>query len=457
MTASNGRHQRVAASFTNQYYTLMVQEPEMLSAFYTQNASFDHMGHRAVGVEEIQAAIKKLYTSQPGASVNIHTLSAVSENQNIHVTIKGSLTAPQGDSYNFTHEVELMEHETQPGSFGIVSDEREKTVCEETSKRWALETPPMFAKEPAANAMERIEQPAATTAVAPVEKTPAKKAEVPAAAKNAANNVSAAAASQSAAKEELNEATGAAAAAQLTSPQGVEAKRPKSFAEAIMAKKCPGGAQQTHATPLMVLAKASKEQPATAEAKDKKGPAAHVAEKNGTKNVPKTGAAAKKWAAAPTSGESEGKNGALLAASSNSKESHASGSQQKRKDFAGRTPSRFVVFYDIIVKGLPTDATEQTVRDIVDPSAPTKLVKLVSRNDKKDPSIMRTFAFVQLDHDAVKSAGGDLKATVAKVIAASKGRKGPGGQHIQVDEVREKYTAAPNAGAVETKTSRAGA
>ncbi|KAF8292509.1 hypothetical protein TcYC6_0115450 [Trypanosoma cruzi] len=457
MTVGNERQQRVAASFARQYYTLMVQMPERLPSFYTQNASFNHMGHKATDIMEIEDAVSKLYPMQADASVKIQSLTTQTDGDgHIHVMIKGSITTPPGMSQEFIHLVELMEHESHPGSFGIVSDKRENTFGEEAPRRWALETPPMFAKEPAHGIMEQIEQPVSTTEMATIENATTKKdveklekAESLASAKDAspvpAAGTTVPTTSQSQASKDVEKTTDKADPSVPATT--TEVKKPKSFAEAIMMSKRVGPSQGQK-TLLTVLAKESREPTALTPAKEKKKAVARPVEKNGTKTVPKNGVN-KKTAGTPVPANDGKKNGKALATGSNRKSNNSNEANNKRKDADGRALSRFVVFYDIIVKGLPTDATEKTVRDIVDPTAPTKLIKVLSRTDKKDPNVMRTFAFVQLDHNAIKEAGDDVKAAVAKVLAAHKGKKSVAGHRIQIDEVREKYTAAPKDVAVD--------
>ncbi|KEG15079.1 mucin-associated surface protein (MASP) [Trypanosoma grayi] len=481
MTASTERQQRVAASFTRQYYTHMLESPGELPAFYTPTASFLHMGRKAQGTAEIEAAIAALYSVQPNASAKIDSLSTVTKsNGNFLVTIKGSITASPGAIHDFTHEVELTEHEPHSGSFGIVSDNRESAPREEAPRRWALETPPMFASEPAKDTMEPIEQPAAMTAVAPVERPAKGNAGNSASEKAAPAPAAAAVADVAAAKpatapssravppataeteKETEQSTKAPPTAEPAPT--AEVKKPKSFAEAILMGKR-GGASQAHAAPIVVVAKEGKEQqPAEVPAKEnekKETNKEDTTEKDVTKSAPRNGITTKRPTGVHASGEGEKRNGKPTAdrsaAGNNHKEGGSNnrnnnsnnGENTKRRDADGRTLSRSVVFYDVIVKGLPTDATEQMVRDIVEPTAPVKLVKLLSQNDKKDSNVVRTFAFVQLDHNAIKDAGDDVKATVAKVLAANKGKKSPGGHRIQVDEVREKYTAAPTNAPVE--------
>ncbi|KAH9589215.1 Nuclear transport factor 2 [Trypanosoma melophagium] len=500
MTAASERQRRVAASFTRQYYTLMVQQPEKLPAFYTPHATFDHMGHKAEGIAEIETTIAALYPVQPNGSAQIHSLSVeTTANGNTHVTIKGSITTALNVTYNFAHYVELTEHRTEPGSFGIVNDKRERTIQEEALQRWALETPPMFAQESRKDAMEPIEQPAATTAVRALEKSPSKKsveplkkAESPASEKVAVVNstvressatVTAAPVSpdscvaasatdatlETVTDKKLEEEGTTTTPMPSTSATNTEPKKPKSFAEAIMMGKRNAGAQG-HATPLKVVARGGKEQSTeepVKEKKEKNRDSAAVAEKNGTKGVHRNVTNVKKPSTATTSAEGEKKNGRPNAVGGNGKEggsntnnntitttknnnnhnnnhnNNNNNKNNKRKDAEGRTLSRFVVFYDIIVKGLPHDATEETVRDIIGTSAPVKLVNIRSQPDRKDPGVLRTFAFVQLDHNALKEAGDDVKETVAKIVSVHKGKKGPAGQRYQIDEVREKYTAVP--------------
>ncbi|RNF09109.1 mucin-associated surface protein (MASP) [Trypanosoma conorhini] len=465
MTAGNERQQRVAASFTCQYYTRMVQQPEKLPSFYTQNASFNHMGHTATGIAEIEATVSKLYPARVDASVAIKTLTSLTDaDGHIHVSIKGAITAPPGASQEFTHEVELMEHASHPGSFGIVSDKRDNALSEEAPRRWALETPPMFAKDPATDTMERIEQPASTSVVASVEHSTAKKEVETLAKAQAAASVKTATPLPAAATPTMTADPTTTTASQSQAPKEVEKKsattdpsppvpapevrKPKSFAEAIMMSK-PGGSSQSRTTPLMVLAKETKEPSALGQAKEKKEAAVHPAEKEAKNPVPKNGADKKKTSGASLTGDVGKKTGKTSTTGRTSKDTNTTEANAKRKDADVRPMSRFVVFYDIIVKGLPTGATEQTVRDIVEPIAPTKLIKVLTRSDKKDPAVMRTFAFVQLDHNAIKEKGDDVKATVTKMLADHKGKKTLGGHRIQLDEVREKYTAAPNDGAVD--------
>ncbi|RNF09866.1 mucin-associated surface protein (MASP) [Trypanosoma rangeli] len=464
MATGTDRQQRVAASFTCQYYTRLVQEPEKLIYFYTQHASFNHMGHKATGAAEIEEVMARLYPTQAGASVKIQRLTSLTdEDGHIHVSIKGSITNPPGVSQEFTHEVELMEHTSHPGNFGIVFDKRENAISGEAPRRWALETPPMFAAEPAADTMERIEQPAPTTVVATVEhstaredvKTPEKTESaalvkvattVPAAAPATLADTITDATSQTQASKDVEKTTATTDPA-VPAPV-IEVKKPKSFAEAIMVSKC-GGSLQSRTTPLMVLAKETKDPSALGQAKDKKGAVVHPVKKQANKAAPKNGADKNKTTGVSLPGDGGKKTGKTLTAGRNSKDHNNNDVNAKRKDADGRPLSRFVVFYDIIVKGLPTDATEQTVRDIVEPIAPTKLIKVLTRNDKNDSSVVRTFAFVQLDHNAIKEKGDDVKATVAKVLADHKGKKTVAGYRIQIDEVREKYTAAPNDAAVD--------
>ncbi|CBH16594.1 hypothetical protein, conserved [Trypanosoma brucei gambiense DAL972] len=417
MSEASDRHRRVGASFTQQYYTKLVREPSELPNFYVQDASFEHLGHKATGVKAIREAVDRLYPVLVDAVVNIVSLSSeVGSDGNISLTIQGVLTVSPTLSHNFTHEVVLMEHKAHPGSFGVVRDRRINNPSEEAQKRWALETPPMFAQE------------------SPKEELPPMEDLAPSRAGVAAQRVSSTTQPAAEAAVEKPADSGAPAVPDAEA----ETRRPKSFAEAIKLGK-QVGSNASQVAPRLVVAKGVKDHAEEPPVRVK----ASEPQREGAKALTRDSTGAKKGATAKKRDGSE-KNGKEASDRSSGKPNGREGpNRSKGKDAEGRTLSRFVVFYDVIVKGLPPTATEQTVRDLVEPMAPVKLVKLLSQNDKKDTNIIRTFSFVQLDHDAIKEAGGNVKATVAKLLESSKGKKGSGGSRIQIDEVREKYTAAP--------------
>ncbi|KAH8611618.1 Nuclear transport factor 2 (NTF2) domain [Trypanosoma vivax] len=429
------RHCRVGASFSRQYYTLLVENPEKLTDFYTPNASFQHSGIKATGLQEIAAVVGRLYPMLPGALVKIDSLSSsLADNGNIEISIKGSITVPPTFVQSFTHEVVLMEHKKRPGSFGIVRDQREKSSRVDPQKRWASETPPMFAQDSPEEGVPPMEMltPAVVSCDGPT--TRQEKGLPLSNAKLAPDN------SNVTLKDCKPSEESAGVGGSSTKAPSQEVRVPKSFAEAVLMRKPSEGAPNR----IPVVVKASKEQkvgelkPAAEAGQGTKGAGNFVldkslgAAKKSQKNFVPREAEKKgvKITGGHVGGTGDGKEGA-----------------SKRRDADGRVLSRFVVFYDIIVKGLPAEATEKEVREIIEPTAPVKLVKVQSQKDKRDPTITRTFAFVQLDHEALKEAGNEVKPVVAKVLEVNRGRKGPGGVRIQVDEVREKYTAAPDSGA----------
>lgn len=94
-----------------------------------------------------------------------------------------------------------------------------------------------------------------------------------------------------------------------------------------------------------------------------------------------------------------------------------------------------VVYYDLIIKELPTAATEDEVRDLFSGIAGVKLVNLVRRQRGKEVAENKpVFAFVQLDHTAL-AASGKTPAEVMAELVKSK-------SHIHVEAVRERKFAA---------------
>nr|CCC94406.1 unnamed protein product [Trypanosoma congolense IL3000] len=387
------------------------------------DALFEHAGHRAKGVEEISEVVSRLYPILVDAVVKIDQISSAAlEDGGISIILNGALTISPTSSRTFTHEVVLVEHASAPGSFGIVRDKRENVPSKETEKRWALETPPMFANEAPTKDLQPIEELGPSTVAVVAGDTEFSAQSVPddASAKTAGASVAAAGASCEA---------------------DAVPRKPKTFAEAIkMGSQASNNSGQVITR--LVVAKGTKERTPDAVAR----PKADASASKDSKIMLKNSEGFKKGPAGRGANDSDKNNkpsGDRTAINRGVKEGNNRNKGTKAKDSDGRALSRFVVFYDIIVKGLSSNATEKTVRDLVEPLAPVKLVKVLTQVDKKDSNVMRTFSFVQLDHEAIKKSGGDVKATVAMIIETNKARKGSGGVRVQIDEVREKYTATP--------------
>ncbi|CAG9572413.1 conserved hypothetical protein [Leishmania major strain Friedlin] len=96
-----------------------------------------------------------------------------------------------------------------------------------------------------------------------------------------------------------------------------------------------------------------------------------------------------------------------------------------------------VIYYDIILKELPSSTTEEKVRAVVSPVAAVKLVNIVKsekrRRSKEAASETITFAFVQLERPA-DAAANHVKSVVAKLTEMNK--------EMRIEEVREKPASA---------------
>eukprot|EP00331_Platyophrya_macrostoma_P003867 CAMPEP_0176410098 /NCGR_PEP_ID=MMETSP0127-20121128/2867_1 /TAXON_ID=938130 /ORGANISM="Platyophrya macrostoma, Strain WH" /LENGTH=401 /DNA_ID=CAMNT_0017789555 /DNA_START=127 /DNA_END=1332 /DNA_ORIENTATION=+ len=385
---------------------------------YVAKAHFNHEGKPStavVGPENITRALGRLYRPNYGRVVIQDVKVTATEAGRFAVSV-GVTLYRRGvkDGEEFRHVVELQEHSDSNGTaYGIYSDTRQD-LNKPGPSVWAMETPPMFAKAGNETAIpELVQPPTAEEPVAAVAAPAATEEEVvvPAPEEKVEETVS----SVPAAEEPVTVAEVEAAPAEVvTAPAAQPAAKP-SFLDLARA-----AAPKTSVSTVA---------PARIEAKTE---ATKAKEKEEAERLAKEEEAKK---SKKDDGKRKGKKD-----DKETEKKHDDGSKaaaSARKD-GNKVMNAAVVFYDVIVKGLPQDATDKSVAAMISPVVPVKKTNLKSQPDKKDSSIMRTFAFVLFDHDAIAASGSTVKDTIFKVQKEIRTKYGQ--QRIQVDEVREKFT-----------------
>lgn len=431
------KQERVAASFVSRYFELLMTDAKQLSSLYIPKAQFNHEGKTTpiLGSENISRALLRLYPAPNHGRVVIKDMKVQPTEASagrFAVSVGGTYFrrgAAEGE--DFRHIIELQEHPESNGAFGIYADTRQD-LSKPGPTAWAMETPPMFAKAGNEAAIPDLVQPPASAPV--TASAPAKEAKTPT--PKASPKVQHAAAPEPEAV--LQEAPAAAEAATTVvdapAPTVVEttpAAKP-SFLELVRAAapKTSVTAAPARIEAKTEAAKAKEEAERLAKEKEEKEKEGKKPQKNDS------GSTSKKTDRKPSSKKSDASAPAAEKGADNKKPDDAA--ERKPRKEGGKTMSQSVVFYDVIVKGLPADATDKTVSSMLSPMAPVKKVSVKSQPDKKDANITRTFAFVLFDHDAIASTGTSLKDTIARVQKESRAKYGA--QRIQVDEVREKFT-----------------
>ncbi|CAD2222242.1 hypothetical protein, conserved [Angomonas deanei] len=95
-----------------------------------------------------------------------------------------------------------------------------------------------------------------------------------------------------------------------------------------------------------------------------------------------------------------------------------------------------LVYYDVMLKGLPQGSDEAAVRELIGTKIGVKLVKVESSPAKNDPKQIRTYAFVQLDQAELKKENIPRKTAIETVIEDAKTRLT--NKEIRIEEVRER-------------------
>lgn len=410
--------ERVAASFISRYFEQLMTDAKQLSSMYVSKAHFNHEGKPSTAVtgpDSIGRALGRLYRPNYGRVVIQDMKVTATEAGRFAVSV-GIMLYRRGvkEGEEFRHVIELQEHADSNGTaFGIYSDTRQD-LNKPGPSVWAMETPPMFAKAGNEAAIPELVQPPATVeepAVAKAVEVVAEPVAVPEPEDVAEEPTPAPAVEEPVTKAEEPAAAAVPAAEVVAAPAAQPAAKP-SFLDLARA-----------AAPKTSAAVA----PARIEAKT---------EATKAKEKEEAERAAKEEEAKKAAKKDEGKRKGKKEEKDGEKKHEEGKTSAPRKE--GKVMNASVVFYDVIVKGLPQDATDKSVTAMISPFVPVKKTNLKSQPDKKDASIIRTFAFVLFDHDAITAAGSTVKDTIFKVQKEIRAKYGQ--QRIQVDEVREKFT-----------------
>ncbi|CUG88464.1 RNA-binding protein, putative [Bodo saltans] len=439
--------ERVAASFISRYFELLMTDAKQLASFYLPKAQFSHEGKTSsiIGNENIAKALARLYPQANHGRVSIKDMQIKATEAaagRFAVSIGGTYFrrgASEGDE--FRHVVELQEHQGSNGVYGIYADTR--TVQRpQMMSTWAMETPPMFAKAGNESAIPEIVQPPASepavpvvvaTTVAAKQPTPKVSPKTSPALKPAAEPVvEVAAPVETSDTPAVVEAESAPAAP----------KAPASFLDMARAR----AGKPVQSTPVARVeakteetkAKEEAERLAKEEAAKKEKESAGNDRKKGNKGSKKESDESKAEKSAKAAGGTSTAAAATAPAGAAVAAAPAAATNDKRRQGGDKVISHSVVFYDVIVKGLPKTATEKSVEEMISFLGPVKKINVKSQADKKDSSITRTFAFVLFDHEAIVAAGGNVSTVIQRVT--KEGTQKFTSQRIQIDEVREKFT-----------------
>jgi hypothetical protein len=436
--------ERVAASFISRYFELLMTDAKQLSSFYLPKAQFSHESKTSsiIGTESITKALARLYPQANHGRVSIKEMQIKATEAaagRFAVVIIGTYFrrgASEGEE--FRHVVELQEHQGSNGVYGIYADTRTVQRPQMVST-WAMETPPMFAKAGNESAIPEIVQPPASEpavpvveTVVPVVKQPTPKVSPktsPALKPAAAPVVEVAAPVEVAEVPAVVEAEAAPAApkapASFLDMARARAGKPVQSTQVARVEAKTEEAKAKEEAERLAKEEAAKKEKESATGDRKKGNKGNKKESDETKAEKSS-----KAAAAPA--------GATTAATTGAAAPAASNTNDKRRQGGDKVISHSVVFYDVIVKGLPRTATEKSVEEMISFLGPVKKINVKSQADKKDSSITRTFAFVLFDHEAIVAAGGNVSTVIQRVT--KEGTQKFTSQRIQIDEVREKFT-----------------
>jgi hypothetical protein len=422
---------RVAASFSQSYYQTLVSDPQSVLQYYSHDGSARHTdaAAEAVGKESIKAMLARSYPEDFRGRIVVNALELKEHHQAaIKFLVRGrffpsSQKIPQKD---FSHLVELKEHENHPNVFGIARDVISWVPVPQTQvqaaapsvspppvmKSWSEDTPPLFAKAPPAD-VSPLQQPMAPPAIPPppLVEDPEEREDAP------APEVSKEETSESDADEPTPEPEPAKTQQAVeTKPALTEADlKGLTFAERLRLKA---------GLPL-------KEEPKKAEEELKKADEKKAAK--GEEKKEKKEEKAEKKGEAKEKKDSEKKETEKKAPAARTNASPAAEDDKKK----GRVLSSTVVYYHLILKGLPRNTNVEELYTLLEPHVPiVKPIKLESRTDKNDSNTTRTFAFVLLDLAKL----GNSASAVDQSMSLLKGKKLQlHGTNVIVDKVREKY------------------
>ena len=429
---SKAEQQHVAATFVSQYYKLLMSDAQQVVPMYLPKATIaidKSSSSSGLSEHDISGALRKLFPDRNNGRVVIKEArveSTEGSSRGFAIVVTGTYHK-RHDSFSedFKEIFELQEHKAN--HFGICAVHRIVENQKVEPKQWAMETPPMFAKAAPAEPVPPMpqEQPE-PAAAAPSPSKPAPAAPVEPAVAVAAPSP--------------------AQPTSQTSSKPADDQPPKSMAERL--RLASGNKPASVSAPLRVEAKSDVKEDAKASKEGK--PAKTAAEEEPEKNKEERKSKSNKGEVAET-GEGRRKKpqeggdaaGSSKAPRPTSTEAPSGGEARPRRQRGGegRTMSKSVVFFDVIVKGLNKDATEKTVHDLVGHFAPIDKVNIISQPDKHDQNVTRTFAFVLFDHSEVE----DVPLLVQNVVAQCKNKFTK--DRIQVDAVKEKFSAADTAAA----------
>ncbi|EPY16552.1 mucin-associated surface protein (MASP) [Strigomonas culicis] len=383
------RARTIAVSFAKRYYSTLVEDVSQLGLLYMPTARIEHHGRKAHSTE-VQALLSSLYPQGEVTGVSINAVTAVrTASGATEVEITGSLTYRDREQA-FRQKAQLRE--VLENTFAIITDNVRPwvVVSHAAATNWALaETTPVATPPPARTATPPQESRQATAAATPA-------AEAAALAKTPEPSTAA-----------------PAAAAEPVDLSGL------SFAERLRLRQSSKAAgdhvvRVTATTEAEAAARAAAKEKAAAAARERK-----ERERDGEAKEPKK---------ARQMSEDQG-DGAAADGAAAAKEAASANRRDKRR--------KAIVYYDIVVKGLPATASEAFVRELVGTAAAVRLVKLESAPAKKDARQIRTFAFVQLDQPALKAAGQTRAEAIAAVLSDVRTRKVLT-NNIQMEEVHDK-------------------
>jgi hypothetical protein len=425
---SKAEQQNVAATFVSHYYKLLMTDAQLVVSMFLPKATVD-LGKNCD--QDVSSALRKLFPTPNHGRVVIKEarVESTEGSRSFAIVVTGTYHRRHNSfAEDFKEVFELQENQHRPKHFGICAAHRIIENQKVEPKQWAQETPPMFAKPAPAEGVppmpqaEPIAAPPALPPAPPAQPTPAPEPDP----------------------------SPAASSAPVPASKTKEDEVPKSMAERLrLAKgnKSTGTGSVSAAVPVRVEAK-----PPTPAASDpivkkedtkdpgddpiRKGKETPNGERrsggkanNGSERKPREDRQPR-----------DAKEGSRPPRATTAESTVATGESRPRRPRGGdgKVMSKSVVFFDVIVKGLAKDATEATVEALVGCFAPIEKINIISQPDKHDPSVTRTFAFVQFDHSQIE----DVPVLVAKVVSACKSNKAFTKDRIQVDAVREKFSTA---------------
>ena len=477
-------HLAIAATFASEYYELLMTKPSALAKLYVKSAQARHQEQveSSKGPDAIALMLSKRYPVQDHGRVSINTIDMKDPDSNdmIRFVVKGRYTpfAKSESAKDFTHLVELKIHSPRAAAYGLMTDIMNYAPVPETQRSnhaasisaavappapmpsWSDDTPPLFHKQANPATISPLQQPmtasaippaeldaglddeeVAETALPPVAKSPSPAAE----AITPPKQEQPVAQKASPAKTSDKHVDPAPAAPPADNGKQAEKKseaskpdRELTFAERLRLKQnIPLKEKPAEEQPKPEPKKAA---PADAETEKKPAPAAATATKKKDGEEPKKTAAAVAAGAAKAEDKKKGEVKPATAPAKDGKKAPAKDGEKtdaKASPAAGgegkkRQLSANVIYYDLILKGLPLGTSVEELTALLEPHiAIAKPIKLESRPDKIDPATIRTFAFIRLEGE-----NNNVDALIPKLKAKKLSLKGT---NIIVDRVREKY------------------